>query len=107
MEVWPDICTPAELDWVGSLPADSHQEAAALIFSAKEAFYKCQFPVFGRELDFQEVELGLDRLAPEPGRFAIRVLTDSGPPFENPSLCFGAYCFDGPLILAGYTLLAG
>lgn len=54
-EIWPSICAPAELRWVRSLPVDGQGAAVAFLFSAKEAFYKCQYPLTGEWLDFHDL----------------------------------------------------
>ena len=41
--LWPRICSPPELDRLRSLAPRSQPLLAALIFVAKEAFFKCQF----------------------------------------------------------------
>lgn len=57
-ELSPDIiamiCTPAERT---RLP---HARDAVIYFAAKEAFYKCIYPLLRTFLDFQDVELELD-----------------------------------------------
>jgi 4'-phosphopantetheinyl transferase EntD len=63
------VCTPAER-------ANIAAPDAILYFAAKEAFYKCQYPLTRQFLDFQDVELTLD---PTLSRFdarVLRVLTD-------------------------------
>jgi 4'-phosphopantetheinyl transferase EntD len=51
------ICTPAERRWLdANAPADRGR-LGRLVFSAKEAFYKCQYPLTKTFLDFLEVEL--------------------------------------------------
>src|SRR5258706_16095138 len=52
-ELWRSICTPSETAWLGSLPDSERLAAATLIFSAKEAFYKCQFA-----LTQERIEIG-------------------------------------------------
>ena len=54
-DIWSTICGPEETAWHSSLSA--HQQAAAvtLLFSAKEAFYKCQYPLTGEWLDFHDL----------------------------------------------------
>ena len=47
------ICTPRERARIA--PAD-----AILVFAAKEAYYKCQYPLTRRFLDFLEVEMSID-----------------------------------------------
>jgi 4'-phosphopantetheinyl transferase EntD len=53
-ELWRGICTPSEIAWLRSLPAGEQSAAATLIFSAKEAFYKCQYPLVGERLNFND-----------------------------------------------------
>ncbi len=53
--IWSTICGPAEAVWLGSLPAAEQAAAVTLIFSAKEAFYKCQYPMVGERLDFHDL----------------------------------------------------
>ena len=53
-ELWRGICTPSEIAWLRSLPAGERSAAATLIFSAKEAFYKCQYPLVGERLNFND-----------------------------------------------------
>jgi len=59
--VGPDIsaaiCVPAEAAWLDSLPASGRAAAATLIFCAKEAFYKCQYPLVGEWLDPHDLRI--------------------------------------------------
>jgi 4'-phosphopantetheinyl transferase EntD len=48
------VCRQPELDWVH---LGNFQERLAMIFSAKEAFYKAFYPLCRRYIDFKEVEL--------------------------------------------------
>jgi 4'-phosphopantetheinyl transferase EntD len=56
-ELWPRICIEQESTWVASLEPGAQPRAVALIFSAKEAFYKCQYPVTGQHLNFWDLEV--------------------------------------------------
>jgi 4'-phosphopantetheinyl transferase EntD len=56
-ELRPSICTPGELSWIDGLPAAERGPAAALIFCAKEAFYKCQYPASLEWVGFQDLEV--------------------------------------------------
>jgi 4'-phosphopantetheinyl transferase EntD len=58
------ICTPAERVQLGATDA-------VVYFAAKEAFYKCQYPLTQRYLGFQDVELELDA---HRGEFLARVV---------------------------------
>jgi 4'-phosphopantetheinyl transferase EntD len=60
------VCTALELEWVQSLPAARRARAVGLLFSAKECFYKCQFPLTRRWLDFHDVNI---RVFPAAGEF--------------------------------------
>ena len=53
------VCTRQELDWIQALPSDQRRVGAVLLFSAKECLYKCQFPLTGQWLDFQDVRVSV------------------------------------------------
>ena len=67
--LWDAICTPGEMEWLKG----RGELWATVIFSAKEAVYKAQYPITGRMLEFSDVELTLD----QAGCFSARVLVDS------------------------------
>jgi 4'-phosphopantetheinyl transferase EntD len=56
-DLWRKICVPGEIAWLRSLPTPKQAPAAALIFAAKEAFYKCQYPTVGETLSFHDLRL--------------------------------------------------
>jgi 4'-phosphopantetheinyl transferase EntD len=56
-EIWSRVCVPVESAWVRALPTSQQAAAITLIFSAKEAFYKCQYPIAHERLDFQDVRV--------------------------------------------------
>lgn len=62
-EVEALTCTPRERAWIRQLSGQLREAAPALLFSAKEAFYKCQHPITGLFIDFLEVELEFDVVA--------------------------------------------
>ena len=55
--IWHSICVPMETAWIQSLPAVERAAAVTLIFSAKEAFYKCQYPVVRERLSFHDARV--------------------------------------------------
>jgi len=57
---------PAEIDWLESLASPEHAAMACAMFSAKESYFKCTFPLTRRWLEFKEVELRFDA-----GSFAV------------------------------------
>ncbi|WP_165191594.1 4'-phosphopantetheinyl transferase family protein [Caulobacter soli] len=66
------VCGDAELDHFDTLPPLPAGNWPLLTFSAKEAFYKCQYAVTGRLLDFRDFEIRFDIHAPATGRFTLR-----------------------------------
>jgi 4'-phosphopantetheinyl transferase EntD len=59
-EIEDMVCTRAELGWLRGHTHPRRPPFGKLFFSAKEAFYKCQYVVTGMLLDFQDVELSFD-----------------------------------------------
>lgn len=53
------ICTPREREWLEGNPASSRGYLARLVFSAKESLYKCWYPLYRVQLDYQDVEIEL------------------------------------------------
>lgn len=53
--LWRRVCTPGEREWLSSL-ADPGL-AGKILFSAKEAVYKCQYPITTTFLGFHAVEV--------------------------------------------------
>ena len=62
-------CTARERDWLGEQHHWMRARLRTLIFSAKEAAYKCQYPLTRRVLDFRDLEIDADL---ETGRFLVR-----------------------------------
>jgi 4'-phosphopantetheinyl transferase EntD len=59
-QLWSRICAPAELDRLAQLPLVERSRLAVLIFAAKEAFYKCQFPLTHQWVGFEDVVIEPD-----------------------------------------------
>lgn len=64
------VCSPPEKVWCECQESLATGVLAKFMFSAKEAVFKCLYPVFGEELDFEDVALELDL---DGGRFIARV----------------------------------
>jgi 4'-phosphopantetheinyl transferase EntD len=71
--LWPKIATAVEQHWLQGLGSGLEARAATLLFCAKEAFYKCQYPATRRWLGFADVEVELAEVGTH-GAFAVRVL---------------------------------
>jgi 4'-phosphopantetheinyl transferase EntD len=56
-QLWPSICVGSELDWIDRWPAEARSRAATLVFAAKEAFYKAQYPRTGEFMSFSDLEV--------------------------------------------------
>jgi 4'-phosphopantetheinyl transferase EntD len=69
--LWRGICTPSETTWLRALPESERLAAATLIFSAKEAFYKCQFAVTQERLGFHDVSVQLPAWGEKRGAFSV------------------------------------
>jgi|SRR3569833_228619 len=65
-DLWERICTPAEQARLHQLPEAQARQQAALIFAAKEAFYKCQFPLSRQWVGFEDVSIEVSA-----GRFRV------------------------------------
>jgi 4'-phosphopantetheinyl transferase EntD len=70
-ELWRSICTASETRWLHSLPDVEQTLAATLIFSAKEAFYKCQYPLVAERLNFHDVSVQIGDWGRPEGEFKI------------------------------------
>jgi 4'-phosphopantetheinyl transferase EntD len=115
-DLWPSICTAAEIAWVDTLDPEEQTQAVAMIFSAKEAFYKCQYPLVGECLNFHDLCVkplewsalqGAFAVAPARpiaffNRFAapLRALSSALGPM------LGSYRFHERFVSAGVFLLA-
>ncbi|MEY2631660.1 MAG: hypothetical protein RIR00_314 [Pseudomonadota bacterium] len=74
-ELWEMLMTPDERVVLQQRPAAARSRFAALCFSAKEAFYKCQYPLTGHWLGFDDVSLEEN----PDGDLAFRVLARDWP----------------------------
>jgi 4'-phosphopantetheinyl transferase EntD len=57
--IWPKIATLPEILWLESLAPDMAAAGATLLFAAKEAFYKCQYPLAAERLGFHDIEVSV------------------------------------------------
>jgi 4'-phosphopantetheinyl transferase EntD len=104
--LWRSICTPGESIWLHSLPQPEQPLAATLIFSAKEAFYKCQYPLVGERLNFHDASVEVP-VWPAPNG-AFRILAGRRIAFaEHAALPMqGRYLFHEQFVTAGIGLAA-
>jgi 4'-phosphopantetheinyl transferase EntD len=69
-ELWERICGP-EMDLLAALPEAQGAAVATLIFSIKEAFYKCQYTLTGEFLGFDDARVELFDGLNAAGEFAV------------------------------------
>jgi len=69
--VWNSICDPRELAALHCEPPHHRLRRAAVIFAAKEAFYKCQFPLTHEWLDFADVLVEFGDWPADAGQFKV------------------------------------
>ncbi|GAA6196002.1 4'-phosphopantetheinyl transferase [Pseudophaeobacter arcticus] len=92
-ELWPAICSAQEQDWLRQ--QDNPGQLAKLVFSAKEAAYKCQFTVSERFYGFDGMELTIDL---SECRFSARFCADQ-PPFTCGDHISGRFAIGAGLIV--------
>ena len=78
-ELWPDVLTPADRDWLMTQDADLRGGYARMIFSAKEATYKAQYNLTGELIGFDAVEIEIDDVGGEFTASFMRPVGDIEP----------------------------
>ncbi|MDP9140304.1 MAG: 4'-phosphopantetheinyl transferase superfamily protein [Pseudomonadota bacterium] len=70
-DIWTHVLLPIEMERLRRVEVSRRATIAALIFSAKEAFYKCQYEVTGQWLEFTDVTVDVCDEAADRGSFAV------------------------------------
>ena len=104
--LWPKICTAAETAWLESLDTETQVRSSALVFSAKEAFYKCQYELTQSWVGFHDVELDFATCSPLSGRFHIRPTVALDLQRLLPPPWTGTCHFEPDLVLSGMHIPA-
>lgn len=94
-EIFREICRPEELAWLRQLPFEKRGGVARRFFSAKEAIYKCQYPISRTIFDFHALSVIFDK----QGRFDARLMQDVDG-FEKGSMFSGLTTKSGEHILS-------
>jgi 4'-phosphopantetheinyl transferase EntD len=102
-DLWGAVLTPAESRWLHALPAPRRPRLARLAFSAKECFYKAQFPLTRRFLGFEDVEIAIDEGSSTFEARVIRGGTAGAPLLDR---CRGRYVDDDDMVLTGIAVRA-
>jgi 4'-phosphopantetheinyl transferase EntD len=105
-KIWPSICLPMETAWVRSLPASEQAAAVTLIFSAKEAFYKCQYALVRERLNFHDVRVEAVGWSASSGAYRIHAIRSIALRTRTALPVQGRYLFHEGLVTAGLGLAA-
>ncbi len=97
-DIWPRICTAVELAHLRRLPEAAREQAAAVVFAAKEAFYKCQYPLTRQWLEFDDVSLECPDWAADHSEFGIQGVRGAVPAVA------GRFLIREGLVIAGARL---
>ena len=93
-DLWPEVCTSAELIALTKLPAAAQGQTARLIFSAKECCYKCIYPHTKAVLSFGAMEIRPDLT----GNTYAATLVEPAGPFAPGTTWVGGFARIGGLI---------
>lgn len=104
-ELWAQILIPAESAWIASLTEVERAPAITLIFAAKEAFYKCQYPLTREWLNFSDLCVTAPAWGAAQGPFAVAA-TRPLAVFDRAISPTGAYRFHEGFVSAGISLPA-
>jgi 4'-phosphopantetheinyl transferase EntD len=105
-EIWPHICLPDEIAWIQSLPSAEQAPAVTLIFSAKEAFYKCQYPLVRERLGFHDVRIEAPTWDASAGIFLVHPVRSVAIAAHASLPLHGRYLFHETLGTAGINIPA-
>lgn len=95
------VCTTGERDWLDSLGEAERGRLAKLVFSIKEAAYKCVHPLVQTPIGFQQAEVQLDF---ERQRFEVRAIGATREVAARLTAVEGAFAWREGRVLSGATL---
>lgn len=107
--LWRGICTPTETAWLRALPETEQLAQATLIFSAKEAFYKCQFALTQERLGLHDVSVELELQPKRAERGAFKIVANRRIALEDSTALplQGRYLFHEQFVTCGIAVAAG
>lgn len=97
------VCSPEEKARLEALPNPSACGWGIVLFSAKEALYKCYFPLARSFLGFRDAEIRLD---PDSASFTARLLRDAVPSALGARAFRGRYRVEDAHVVTAVTLTA-
>lgn len=100
-ELWPHVLVGSERAWLEPLSPEQQQRFAIVMFSAKETFYKCQYPLTEQWIGFDEVAIDVHFEDSRSGTFRVEPVSPGCiERFAGRDLR-GRFCFDGFLVVTG------
>jgi 4'-phosphopantetheinyl transferase EntD len=103
-DVWTQTLTREDITRISGLSPAERERAAAVIFSAKEAFYKCISGVTGAWLDYRDVCVELIAEAPDSGTFLVRSASATARRVIGSYAARGRYSIADALVFTGIAL---
>ena len=97
-DLYASLFVERELDWLSDREEGEKGFFATLIFSAKECFFKFQYPIARRFLGFDEVRVLVD---PARRRFNVHALVDLTDSLAGKSVFPGAYAVGMNTVFTG------
>ena len=98
--LWRRICTAEELATLQASDAQAAVAAATLLFSAKEAFYKCQYTLTRQWLGFADLSLSV-----RAGEFTVRATRALQITDLSPGPWHGHYLREGGLVITAACIV--
>lgn len=98
----PSIAKPAERDWLAEQDTLDQTRGRALLFSAKEAAYKCHFPVTREPVGFLDATCEVTNTEGDTGTFSVSF--EKGPQAATYSPIEGSFTFHEGMVLTGAIL---
>jgi len=105
-DIWPYICTPEERAGLGALPKSERQRCAALIYSAKETFYKCQYGITRQWLEFGDVMMNYHPANVGVGMFTLLTRKKLNTKNNKSKSFFGRFKFYKNVVVTGMVIAA-
>ena len=96
------VCGPSELEWMTEIPAPISTDWPKVLFSVKEAVYKCVSPLTGKFLSFHDVAV---TVTPGTQTFRAHLPWKIARLLNSPSL-EGRFLVSGRHVFAGVALRA-
>ena len=101
--VWRFVLTNREQEWVAQCCSTTQRDWATMIFSAKECFYKFQYPITQTWFGFLDVEVDIDRAS---CTFSVAITNSKRLVTPIPSILNCNFLFTSQYVLTGiYALI--